>query len=205
MTATPDSPAPRSSAPATPPPGDIAGWRALAEETRAMIGNRDPLEVLAEQDASLRAAFARIPSRHYHSPEGEGRWSAAHVVPHLIDTELAWAFRIRQVVVEDRPLMQGFDQARWADEFGYAEEDLEESLALLAALRRRNLRFFRALTPEQWERCGVHADRGPESLRDIARLLAGHDLRHLRQLQRLAVRFGDASESATSPGGSTAT
>ncbi len=164
-----------------------------------MVGNRDPLDVLAEQDASLRAAFARIPSPHYRSPEGEGRWSAAHVVPHLIDTELAWAFRIRQVVVEDRPLMQGFDQAKWADEFDYADEDLEESLRLLAALRQRNLRVFRALTPEQWERCGVHADRGPETLRDIARLLAGHDLRHLRQLQRIAALFGEVHASGDQP------
>lgn len=160
-----------------------------------MVGDRDPLDVLAEQDASLRAALAKLPGHHYRTPEGEGRWSAAHVVPHLIDTELAWAFRIRQVVVEERPLMQGFDQARWAEEFRYSDEDLEASLRLLAALRERNLRVFRALTPEQWERCGVHADRGLESLRDIARLLAGHDLRHLRQLRRIAALFGEARTS----------
>lgn len=161
-----------------------------------MVGDRDPLEILSAQDASLRAALATLPSSSYRTPEGEGRWSAAHVVPHLVDTELAWAFRIRQVVVEDRPLMQGFDQARWADQFRYADEDPEESLRLLAALRQRNLRFFRALTPEQWERCGVHADRGPESLREIARLLAGHDLRHLRQLQRIGALFCETRAGA---------
>ncbi len=106
-------------------------------------------------------------------------------MPHLVDTELAWAFRIRQIVTEDRPLMQGFDQGRWAEAFGYADEELEESLRLLAALRQRNLHFFRALSVSEWERCGVHSDRGAESLRDIARLMAGHDLRHLRQLQRI--------------------
>lgn len=180
----------------TPSPGDVEGWRALAEETRALVGDRDPLEIMEGQDASLRAALAKLPARDYRTPEGEGRWSAAHVVPHLIDTELAWAFRIRQIVVEDRPVMQGFDQGRWADEFGYAAEDQEESLRLLAALRRRNLRFFRALTPVQWERCGIHADRGPESLREIARLLAGHDLRHLRQLQRIAALFAQTTEGS---------
>ncbi len=161
-----------------------------------MVGNRDPLEILAGQDAALRTALRAISPRDHRTPEAEGRWSAAHIVPHLVDTEMAWAFRIRQVVVEDRPLMQGFDQGRWADEFAYADEELEESLRLLAALRRRNLRFFRALTDAQWERCGVHADRGPESLRDIARLLAGHDLRHLGQLQRIAGLFGHSSGAA---------
>lgn len=177
----------------------MAGWRALAEETRALVGQRDPLEILASQDAALRAVLATIGARDYRTPEGHGRWSAAHIVPHLVDTELAWAFRIRQIVVEDCPVMQGFDQGKWADAFGYADEELEASLRLLAALRQRNLRLFRALTDEQWERCGVHADRGPESLREIARLLAGHDLRHLRQLQRIAALFARTGESGGTP------
>lgn len=179
----------------TPPPGDLAGWRALAEETRALVGDRDPLEILAGQDAALRAELGAISVRDLRTPESEGRWSAAHIVPHLVDTELAWAFRIRQIVVENEPLVQGFDQGRWADAFGYADEDVEESLRLLALLRQRNLRFFRALSGAEWERRGVHADRGPESLRDIARLMAGHDLRHLQQLRRIAARFASTNDA----------
>jgi hypothetical protein len=41
------------------------------------------------------------------------------------------------------------------------------------------------LAPKDLERQAVHPERGPETLGTIIRLLAGHDLNHLAQLERL--------------------
>jgi hypothetical protein len=35
------------------------------------------------------------------------------------------------------------------------------------------------------DRVGVHAERGEESVRHMMRLYAGHDLAHLRQIERI--------------------
>ncbi|HEY7161471.1 MAG TPA: DinB family protein, partial [Acidobacteriota bacterium] len=59
------------------------------------------------------------------------------------------------------------------------------ALALLRNLRRTNVEFLNSLTQEQWDTYGIHSERGKESIRDIVRLYAGHDLNHLQQLERL--------------------
>jgi len=48
-----------------------------------------------------------------------------------------------------------------------------------------NLRWLRARRPEELGRTGLHSERGVESVAHIARLLAGHDLVHLRQIARI--------------------
>jgi hypothetical protein len=63
--------------------------------------------------------------------------------------------------------------------------ELDEALAELGSQRRRNLRLLRSLTPEELERVGIHESRGPESIATIIKLLAGHDLIHRKQLERI--------------------
>ena len=52
-------------------------------------------------------------------------------------------------------------------------------------LRRDNLRLIERATPEDLKRVGVHAERGEESAGYLVRLYAGHDLMHLRQIDRI--------------------
>src|SRR5437762_10480493 len=39
-----------------------------------------------------------------------GKWSAAEIVHHLADSETTSALRLRRLLVEDHPLIQGYDQ-----------------------------------------------------------------------------------------------
>jgi hypothetical protein len=68
--------------------------------------------------------------------------------------------------------------------------DVTESLALYRALRRANLKLLRSLTDEEWGRSGVHAERGVESLRNIAMYIAGHDIYHFRQIESILRSLG---------------
>jgi hypothetical protein len=56
---------------------------------------------------------------------------------------------------------------------------------LFAVLRRANLRLLERASPVDLKRVGVHAERGEESLEHLWRLYAGHDLLHLRQIERV--------------------
>jgi hypothetical protein len=96
---------------------------------------------------------------------------------------MAIGFRVRQILSEDGHRIQGFDEAGWARR--YTDVDPEIALASYLALRRWNLALFRGLAPKDLERQAVHPERGPETLGTIIRLLAGHDLNHLAQLERL--------------------
>ena len=56
---------------------------------------------------------------------------------------------------------------------------------MFAVLRRDNMRLIDRATPADFERVGVHAERGEESAGYLVRLYAGHDLLHLAQIERI--------------------
>ena len=61
----------------------------------------------------------------------------------------------------------------------------DEAFDAFRVLRRANLRLVERASPEDLRRVGVHAERGDESLEHMIRLYAGHDILHLRQIERI--------------------
>lgn len=76
-------------------------------------------------------------------------------------------------------------QDAWADRLGYADADPAESLAEFTVLRRGNLRVLGRASESDLDRVGLHAERGEETVWHMTRLYAGHDLLHLRQIERI--------------------
>lgn len=154
-------------------------------ETIALLGDRDPLDILAETPRWITDHIDNLPESALSIPEGPGKWSITQVLAHLADTELAFGWRARLVLTEDRPVLQAFDETRWAERFGYAAADPVEAWHAFAMLRTWNLRVWESATADDLERIGVHAQRGDESFGFLRRLVAGHDLRHRRQILRI--------------------
>jgi hypothetical protein len=150
-----------------------------------LLGQRDPLEVMAELMPWIDARLQGRSDQVLRRPEAVGKWSVIQVLQHLADSDLVAGFRVRMVVAEDRPALQGYDQDRWAREFHYEEASLSAALDQLRALRAANLRLWSRLSPAQLERIGLHSERGPESAGHILRLMAAHDLVHRRQIDRI--------------------
>lgn len=150
-----------------------------------LLGDRPPLEVLAETPGWLTGRLAEQAPAALRRPEAPGKWSVAAVVAHLADTEMVVGVRSRFTVGDLEPPLPGFDQDRWAAEFRYLEADPAESLATFRAVRESNLRHWNGLDAGQWRRVGHHSERGPVSADLNARITAGHDLVHRRQIDRI--------------------
>jgi DinB family protein len=150
-----------------------------------LLGSRDPLEVLGEMVPWLTTRLRGVAEPVLRRPEAPGKWSVVEVVQHLADSDLVAGFRVRMALSEERPLLQGYDQDRWASEFRYREVPLALALDQLRGLRAANLHLWKQLSPQQLERVGLHAERGPESVGHILRLMGGHDLVHRRQIDRI--------------------
>lgn len=168
------------------PAGSAAA--SAAAYTRALLdllGERDPVAVLAELAGWLDRRLAGVPEAAARRPEAPGKWSVADVVQHLADSELVLGFRMRMILTEDRPPLQGYDQDKWAATLRYPDVPLAEARAQLDALRAANLRVLRRLGPAELDRVGMHSERGPESLGHLIRLMGGHDLVHRRQIERV--------------------
>lgn len=151
----------------------------------AMLGDRDPLTVLAELPEWLARRIRGLDDVQARRPEAPGKWSAVEVVAHLADAELVNGYRTRMIVAEQEPHLAGYDQDGWALEFHYATANLAATAGFLTSLREWNLRYWQTLTPAQLARVGLHAERGPESAGLYLKLVAGHDLVHRRQLDRI--------------------
>ncbi|HZD96444.1 MAG TPA: DinB family protein [Candidatus Sulfotelmatobacter sp.] len=148
-------------------------------------GDKDPLrlqQAAPKKLASLVKGKTRKQLARRPTPD---QWSIAEIMAHLADAEVAIAWRIRQVLSSNAIPIQAYDQDQWANTFGYARRDPRQSLASFGALREANLVLLKSVPRKLWENYGVHQERGQESVSHIVRLVAGHDLNHLRQIEAI--------------------
>ena len=150
-----------------------------------LLGDKNPLDVLRQTEAAVVKTLDGLSADEMSKPERPDKWAMCHVVQHLADSELVWGYRLRMVLAHDRPPLTGYDQDLWADRLGYVEADTRNALREFAVLRAANLRLLTRATEEDHARVGLHAERGEESVDQMMRLYAGHDLLHLRQLDRI--------------------
>lgn len=150
-----------------------------------LLGSRDPYRVLQATPGTLNDLVAELSDEQLAKPEREGKWSIRQVLRHLADSEIVWAYRLRLVWSQDRPRLMGYDQDAWAERLRYSDSDPAESLTEFAVLRKANLKLLASASDADLERAGVHVERGEESVAHMVRLYAGHDLLHLRQIERI--------------------
>jgi hypothetical protein len=115
-----------------------------------------------------------------------GKWSPAQIVAHLADCELVFAFRLRQTLAEDAPVIQPFDQDKWAAT--YAGVSAGQAFDVFSSLRRWNLRLIELALPGAAERPVTHPERGTMTFLTLVETMAGHDLNHLAQLEKAGNR-----------------
>ena len=150
-----------------------------------LVGQQPPLHVLRRTDGQLLETIRGLSAPELAQREAPGKWSINHVLRHLADSEIVWAWRMRMALTHDRPPITGYDQDAWADKLEYGDADALESIGEFAVLRHGNLRLLDRATPDDLKRVGVHAERGEESVAHMMKLYAGHDILHLNQIERI--------------------
>jgi uncharacterized damage-inducible protein DinB len=173
--------------PATGAAGHAQAYVAAVLE---LLGSREPLSVVRETPSALARAIVGLSLEQLRTPERPGKWSIGQVLQHLADSDLVWGWRLRLILAQDRPPLTGYDQDLWAERLRYDEAVPEESLETFRVLRRGNLQLIERASSEDLHRVGVHAERGEESLAHHLRLYAGHDILHLRQIDRIRQAIG---------------
>ncbi|HEV2730226.1 MAG TPA: DinB family protein [Terriglobales bacterium] len=112
------------------------------------------------------------------------KWSAAEIAAHLADSEIAISWRLRQILSKNGIPIQAYDQDSWATTFDYAHRDPKQSLEMFRVLRDSNIALLKSVAGKLWDNYGVHEERGHESVAHLVRMVAGHDLNHLQQIER---------------------
>ena len=91
------------------------------EERKEMIGRYG-----AGYDEVL-AALSDFAPQLWTAHPLPGKWSAREIIHHLADSESTSAIRLRQLLAEDHPVIQGYDQDHYADRLKYNDRDVAPS------------------------------------------------------------------------------
>ncbi|HEX6973689.1 MAG TPA: DinB family protein [Vicinamibacterales bacterium] len=156
-----------------------------ARRLLSLSAGEDPRAILVATPLKIGALIAPFPARDLQQSPGERRWSIAQIVAHLADAELVFAYRVRRILAAPGSSIEPFNQNDWASSQRSEAADAHGSLALFTALRTSMLQLTATLTDAELDSYGVHAERGPESVRYLMSLMAGHDRNHLAQIERL--------------------
>jgi hypothetical protein len=119
-----------------------------------------------------------------------GKWSIHQVVVHLADAEFALADRIKRIIAEDDPVLQAWDETRFAERLAYEKQSAEDAATLIALTRKQVARFLRTLPDATFERKGRHTERGPQTATEVIATANSHLERHLKFIRAKRALFG---------------
>lgn len=149
-----------------------------------------PSEVIAATPAKLASLTAGLPEAQLNQAPAPGKWSVREILSHLADTEIVFAFRIRQTLAEPHHVIQPFDQDTWAR--SYPRYSAPLALATFTAVRNWNLAVINGLTAEDLQRPVTHPERGTMTLQTVIETMGGHDVNHVRQIEGIVSRAASA-------------
>ena len=114
-----------------------------------------------------------------------GKWSAAEIIHHLADSEMTSALRLRRLLVEDNPAIQGYPEAVYAERLVYNTRDIAPALEAFKAARATTVQLLERMTEDDWQRKGTHSESGAYGTEIWLRSYAAHAHDHAGQIRRL--------------------
>jgi hypothetical protein len=145
------------------------------ERAQLIAQYRDGYRAVAE-------ALLRITPEELDARPGEGRWSAREVVHHLADSEMSAGVRLRLILAEDHPTIQGYDQDEFARRLHY-DRPHETSLELFRYAREATAELLELMSPSDWTREATHTKSGAFGAERWLQIYAGHAHKHARQIR----------------------
>jgi hypothetical protein len=149
------------------------------------------IEQLAGMPDKLDAAVTALGA-------GEARlgvdgWSPRELAGHLCDASRYWGARMRLVVHEERPRLEAYDQDSFVRLAAYRYAPAVSLARQFRVTSDPVVSFLRGLAASDWEREGVHDERGPLTLLQLVKIEAEHEAEHVEQIARLAAGAPQAS------------
>lgn len=147
------------------------------------LGDANPKEVIAATPQRVAKLLEGLDDSRLTQPPAPGKWSLRDILCHLADCEVAFGFRLRQVLAEPNHVIQPFDQDRWAGP--YAHFDAGSALATFGAMRHWNTLLISSVPVDGFLKPVTHPERGAMTFGTIVETMGGHDLNHLAQIEAL--------------------
>lgn len=157
-----------------------------------MTNSKSLVEDLINRLATVPILIARITEasseEDIHTPPVQGQWSIAEIFAHLRASDDMLMPRVYAILVRDQSPLTAYDERYWVEVVGYAEADFHPSLMLFTLRRAELVDVLRQLTSDDWQRIGIHEERGPISLLEMVKGWVEHEEEHYAQMANIAIR-----------------
>jgi hypothetical protein len=112
-----------------------------------------------------------------------GKWSTHQVVCHLADSDLVYAGRIKQVLVENDPTLLNMDENQWVARLADPARDVQAEVEMIERVRKHVGTILRGAAPADYQRKGNHTAAGVLSLETLLGRVTGHIPHHVAFIQ----------------------
>ena len=144
------------------------------------------LEAAEKSPKQIAAAVSGLPDKTLRYKPAPDKWCILEILGHLADIELVYAYRIRQMLADKKPVIAPMDGDDWARNLGYTETPPAELVALYGLNRHANLRLLRRLKPADLAKSAFHPELQREvTVAEMIEKMARHGAGHLQQIERL--------------------
>ncbi|HET7440610.1 MAG TPA: DinB family protein [Terriglobales bacterium] len=150
------------------------------------VEGKEPLAIQKETVKKIEKLVKTLSKKQLTTRPAPEKWSIAEILAHLADVELVAGWRMRLILSNNGAPIHAFDQDVWAQTFNYATRDPKSSLETLRVLRKNNLDLLDSVSKSLWENYGMHQERGKETVARIVSMIAGHDVNHLAQVEKIS-------------------
>jgi hypothetical protein len=152
------------------------------------VDGKHPLAVQASTARKLERLIKGVSIAKLRKRPAPNKWSVSEIVAHLADGEIVGSYRLRLILGSPGAAVVAYDQDQWVISGHYENRDPRKSVEQFRVLREWNLALLKSLKAEQWKHYGMHSERGRESIDQIVRMFAGHDINHLQQMEKILSR-----------------
>lgn len=113
----------------------------------------------------------------------EDGWTPRQIAHHLADSDLEGAVRLRRLLAETEPVVQGYDQEVFVERL-VRGRPIEPSLQAMRWARASCLQLLERMNEEDWRIVGTHTESGRYGTEDWLRIYAAHAAGHAEQIRR---------------------
>lgn len=144
------------------------------------------LDTAENSPKQIAAAVLGLPEKTLRYKPFPDKWCILEILGHMADMEILYAYRIRQMLADQDPVIAPIDQDAWAKNLGYLESSPAELVALYALNRHSNVRLLRRLKAADLQKSARHPELDHRvTVGDYVGMMSKHGPNHLEQIERL--------------------
>ena len=147
---------------------------------------RKHLDAAEKSPKEIAAAVSGLTDKVLRYKPSPDKWCVLEVLGHLADIEIAYGYRLRQMLGDEKPTIAPIDQDAWARNLNYMNSAPAELVAFYGLARHHNLRLLRSLNATAYSKSAYHPELQRQfTVAELVERIGSHGAGHLAQIEKL--------------------